>query len=561
MKRLFAIAALCLAPLAFADPTSTAVTQTTRHDSTGSGPALETFAEPDSAVKCSAAVAASGIVGTNTCKVRYKKSIVCPAAPASAQVVSCAPLAGEWSQTRNVVKAPNPLTAAACYTVGAWKPASAPTGKCTTPPPVSAVTWTKIANEGASMTFTTAKNVRYGFDAWPTMDVDPASTAGDVWIVKKLAAGVTYVCGVDTFGSDPKPGNSKQCQVSSEVFAGEPPPVVVPPPVTPPASSPTEMPQSPYVPIADASKWPKPNQNPVGGWSKDMLIATTEIAPTSDIGAFRTGCQLVGFQYNDPIVYPGQANKSHLHTFLGNTGIGPNSTPDSLLNSGNSTCRGGTINRSSYWVPSLIDMRTKLPIAPMFESNIYYKTGYAVAPSMISYLPNGLRMIAGDASGKPGNQSAAVNWACVWQGGNSNWQSTIPTECNVVGDSWLIMGIDFPQCWDGANLDSPDHKSHMANPVNVKANNTGNCPASHPVALPQLAYQILYQVKNKSDPANWRLSSDNYPTTSPAGMSGHADYMFAWKPDIVKAWTDNCDRAQKDCHSHLLGDGRAMVIP
>jgi hypothetical protein len=29
----------------------------------------------------------------------------------------------------------------------------------------------------------------------------------------------------------------------------------------------------------------------------------------------------------------------------------------------------------------------------------------------------------------------------------------------------------------------------------------------------------------------------------------------------VKAWTKNCDNAQKDCHSHLLGDGRMMVIP
>jgi hypothetical protein len=39
------------------------------------------------------------------------------------------------------------------------------------------------------------------------------------------------------------------------------------------------------------------------------------------------------------------------------------------------------------------------------------------------------------------------------------------------------------------NLDSPDHKSHMSNTVH------GACPADHPVALPELSYQIEYPIK------------------------------------------------------------------
>jgi hypothetical protein len=306
---------------------------------------------------------------------------------------------------------------------------------------------------------------------------------------------------------------------------------------------------------------PKLTQNPVGGWSQDMLIPTSEVAPTSDIGAFRTGCQVTKYAFDDPIVFPGQPGKSHLHTFFGNTGIDAYSTATSLSTTGNSTCRGGTINRSSYWVPSMIDTRTGAPLAPMFESNFYYKTGYALPPSAITEVPVGLRMIAGDAKGNPSAPSGAAIYSCVWDGGNSNWSSSIPTDCPATANSWLIMGIDFPQCWDGVNLDSPDHKSHMTNPVNVKANNTGNCPASHPVALPQIAYQILYRVKVTGETKYWRLTSDNYDLTKPAGFSGHGDYFMAWKPEIVKAWTKNCDNAQKDCHSHLLGDGRAMVIP
>lgn len=439
------------------------------------------------------------------------------------------------------------LTATSCT----WSQVSTVTGACVPVPPPVAVAWTDLAVEGKTFTITgTSKNVRYGiYNQWVT--------GQDVWGPTVTFAPGTYTCGAAQYWpTDPKPGSAKLCQLSNEVLAP-----ATPPPVPPAASEPTPQNQgSEFVKINMANAQ-KLSQNPVGGWDKDMLIPTTEVAPASDIGAFRTGCQAVKFAFDDPIVYPGQPGKSHLHTFLGNTGINASSTAASLSTTGNSTCRGGTINRSSYWVPSMIDTRTGGPMAPMFESNFYYKTGYALPPSAITEVPLGLRMIAGDAKGNPSAPSSAAIYACVWNGGNSNWSSSIPTDCPGGDGSWLIMGIDFPQCWDGVNLDSPDHKSHMTNPVNVKANNTGNCPATHPVALPQIAYQILYQVKVTGETKYWRLSSDAYDNTKPAGFSGHGDYFMAWKPEIVKVWTKNCDNAQKDCHSHLLGDGRAMVIP
>ena len=344
---------------------------------------------------------------------------------------------------------------------------------------------------------------------------------------------------------------------------------------------PSQVYVNPYVPV-DASATVALNQsytvgtsvrNPTAGWSTDMLVPTTEVAPPSDIGAFRTGCQVVKHAQMDPLVAPGVYPFGHMHTFFGNMGIDQNSTSTTLASSGNSTCRGGTINRSAYWVPSLIDMRTHTPVTPMFESNFYYKTGYAVAPSAIVGIPVGLHVISGASNGTPASPSPVTpGFACWWSGGangvgagGTNWQATIPTSCTVNGVSWLIMAVDFPQCWDG-NLDSPDHKSHVANPVAGPGGDTSNnhmvCPPDHPFALPQIAYQILYRYDQ--DPAllaNVRLASDNYDTSQPAGYSLHADYMFAWKPDIVKVWTQKCDREQKDCHSHLLGDGRAMVIP
>jgi hypothetical protein len=50
--------------------------------------------------------------------------------------------------------------------------------------------------------------------------------------------------------------------------------------------------------------------------------------------------------------------------------------------------------------------------------------------------------------------------------------------------------IMFGSCWDGKNLDSPDHKSHVAYPDLVM---NGNCPDSHPVRLPGLFFEVIWE--------------------------------------------------------------------
>jgi hypothetical protein len=52
--------------------------------------------------------------------------------------------------------------------------------------------------------------------------------------------------------------------------------------------------------------------------------------------------------------------------------------------------------------------------------------------------------------------------------------------------------VFFPSCWDGVNLDSADHKSHMAYPI--QNYNGGDCPSSHPVHLISLFYEQIFDV-------------------------------------------------------------------
>jgi hypothetical protein len=304
-------------------------------------------------------------------------------------------------------------------------------------------------------------------------------------------------------------------------------------------------------------------QNPVGGWPDFQLKPATSQPTPSDNPGFRTACQTSKFASDDPLVFPGQPGRSHTHSFIGNTGIDAYTTTESLIATGNSTCRGGTINKSALWVPSMVDTRTGAVLAPMGEIPVYYKCKWTLPCNTIQPFPQGLRFIVGDPNGSPTAPSSAVLYACVWNGGrnNSNWSKSIPKDCPLSGESWLIMSVDAQQCWDGANLDSPDHRSHMAAAISGGANNTGRCPASHPVPIPGISVQYDYKLKAAGDTAFWRLSSDNYDLGKPAGHSGHLDYWAAWAPGFIDTFVKNCINKGVDCGSSLLGDGREMVVP
>ncbi len=263
------------------------------------------------------------------------------------------------------------------------------------------------------------------------------------------------------------------------------------------------------------------------------------------IGAFRTECAYSHMNHDDPLVFPGQPGAAHLHAFFGNSQTNASSTPESLSASGSSTCRGGTANRTAYWVPAVIDTNGGAPIKP-HRGAMYYKTGYGgVKPQDVKPFPKGLRMLAGDAKATAAQEHAW--WGCAEY--YLGHLASIP-ECGA--GNHVIMTVTFPQCWNGKDLDSSDHRSHMAYPVA----GTG-CPDTHPVSIPEISFNIFYE-NPASGTAGWRLSSDMYDSNLPGGMSAHGDWMDAWMPEIVQTWVSNCSDKALDCSSHMLGDGREI---
>lgn len=285
------------------------------------------------------------------------------------------------------------------------------------------------------------------------------------------------------------------------------------------------------------------------------LIRSTSAQPYRDaggIGAFRTVCDYSHFNFDDALIYPGQVGKSHLHMYFGNSAANAYSTPDSVQTSGNSSCRGGIVNRSAYWVPAMIDTATGGPLLPGSEADgmgidVYYKTGYhGVRDGDVKPIPKGFRMIAGDSKSTRSQASgpAIVEYGC----NDSNKQGTIPS-CRS-GD-WLYMHVNFPQCWDGVNLDSPDHKSHVA----YATNGRGCADRRFPVPLPEVAYVIKFRV-GAAGTGTWRLSSDIGGAS--AGTSGHADYMFGWEDGVLEAAVKHIVNPGLSGGSDLIGDGRSI---
>jgi hypothetical protein len=61
-------------------------------------------------------------------------------------------------------------------------------------------------------------------------------------------------------------------------------------------------------------------------------------------------------------------------------------------------------------------------------------------------------------------------------------------------------------CWDGKNLDTPNHQDHITYPTTGPADFLslgGACPSTHPVRIPQLMYEVVWDTTKFNNPNDW----------------------------------------------------------
>lgn len=233
--------------------------------------------------------------------------------------------------------------------------------------------------------------------------------------------------------------------------------------------------------------------------------------PQGRVPQFVVECPFSHALPDDPIVYPGQAGASHMHVFFGNETADADSTLASL-EAGGTTCEQ-QLDRASYWAPALLapDGRVVTPE----KSTAYYRAGEAIDPATVQPYPPGLMMIAGDMTATEPQPLSVAAWTCGASAGRSPAIPTCPP------DRGARMVVTFPDCWNGTDLDSADHRSHVA------YSSAGTCPPGFPVSVPQLTFTVAYPLTG--DPTGYALASSGV-------LSGHADFVNAW--DATKLATE-----------------------
>jgi hypothetical protein len=327
-----------------------------------------------------------------------------------------------------------------------------------------------------------------------------------------------------------------------------------------------------------------------------------------DTAAFRTECEHRRTESSDPIVSPG-AKSMHEHEFYG-SGEDPRAVPFDPMNGDDSSCNGGVLNKSLYWFPSMLLTNTydqtdgKFDRIPPLEDGewgnplqVYYKSGYhGVSPGNLitQWLPNGLRMVAGNPNATEPQPTTHVWWSCITgsqvdhyatdaNGNYINKRNALPLDCEV-GEN-VQMAVEYPNCWDGVNLDSPTHGidpayphgggtpyvskggstnpgvGHMAYPLEFQWPTPLGCPNSHPIPVPEVT-QFHRTPVPPSGAGNMRLASDHY--NGPAGYTIHGDVWVGWDPPTAQSIIDTCyNPTPHDCSMNIFdnpaGDGSLVL--
>ncbi|MGW6526201.1 DUF1996 domain-containing protein [Streptomyces sp. NPDC054962] len=244
---------------------------------------------------------------------------------------------------------------------------------------------------------------------------------------------------------------------------------------------------------------------------------------------FNATCTYSHSKPDDPIVLPGLPGASHMHSFFGNKSTDAFSTPQSLLANTPTSCTPAK-DLSAYWIPTLYE--GDKAVEP--EGMIVYYGSRIDQPSATVPFPEGFRMIAGNAKTQtPTPAGSTGQFWCSGEGGeigrsaDGNWPVCAPK-------AHLTHQLVFPDCWDGKNLDSPDHKSHVAFTYD------GKCSGAYPVAIPNISFVFSYPTSGSA--AGFRLAS---------GMASsiHGDFFNAWDNAALGQRVTDCIIQKAKCNS------------
>ena len=281
-------------------------------------------------------------------------------------------------------------------------------------------------------------------------------------------------------------------------------------------------------------------------------------------GSFTTSCGVNAdglFNSDNVIVAPGVTNGAHhFHDYVGNQSNDAFASDEDLANA-ETTCENEGDKSSYFWPVVRLQNGTDEKDAASPGGATEGNAGEIVTPKQVTMsfegsrrgevtaMPKLLRIITGDAKAfVNGPANANASWSCT--GFEDRQLKDKYPLCPQGSD--VVRTFKFQSCWDGRNIDSANHRTHVA-----FADAEGAC-ANDFKAIPQLVQRIVYDIDAPSVADGGRtkplFAVDSFPEQLHKPVTDHGDFINVFDEALMGEMVD-CINEGRKCDAADVGDG------